>query len=298
MMNSYDYRTDFANERKLDGITNDVLQVDEKEYTSCSLKVIHIYKEDTTLNTKVGTYYSIIFDDLENHEVRSEVSDVLVYCIGEMLKKYHLEGKRCLVVGLGNRFVVADALGSEVCKKILITSHLEEEREKHGVSEIMSITPGVMGQTGIESSDMIQGICLKTEPDFILVIDALATKSMDRINKMIQLSDIGIAPGSGVGNTRKAIDQETLGIPVLVIGVATVVDVWSIIRESIEKGLDFEKITLNEEQQNQLFNSIRNQSDKGLIVTPREMDVDLEHLSEIIAEAINIGLNPELFKNE
>ncbi|MBR3840254.1 MAG: GPR endopeptidase [Erysipelotrichales bacterium] len=297
-MSSYEYRTDFANERKLDGITNDVLDVREAHYDNCTLKIIHIYKEDTNLNSKVGTYYSITFDDLSNHDVRSEVSDVLVECLHEMFDKYDLHGKHCLVVGLGNRFVVADALGSEVCKKILVTSHLDDEREQHDVSEVMSITPGVMGQTGIESSDMIQGICIKTKPDFIIVIDALATKSTNRINKMVQLSDIGIAPGSGVGNTRKAIDQDSLGIPVLVIGVATVVDVWSIVRESIEKGLEFEKIVLKDEQQEELFESIRNQSDETLIVTPREMDADLEHLSEMIAQAVNISLNPKLFNSK
>ena len=293
-MQTYEYRTDFANERRLDGITNDVLDVDEIEYENCFLKIIHIYKEDDTLNSKVGTYYSITFDDLSSHDVRSEVSDVLVNCIDEMLDKYDLKGKKCLIVGLGNRFVVADALGSEVCKKIFVTSHLDEE---HEVNEVMSITPGVMGQTGIESSDMIQGICLKTKPDFIIVIDALATKSTNRINKMVQLSDIGIAPGSGVGNTRKAIDQQTLGIPVLVIGVATVVDVWSIVRESIERGLEFEEIVLSDDKQEELFESIRNQSNESLIVTPREMDADLEHLSEMIAQAVNISLNPKLFNN-
>lgn len=293
-MRNYEYHTDFAHEKKLDGFNSDILDVQHIEYNNCKLQVINVYKEDENLNSKIGRYYSIMFDNLQDHDIRSEVSDVLVECLKEMLEKYHLDNKKCLVVGLGNRFVVADALGSEVCKKVLITSHLNDEEDD--VNDIMSITPGVMGQTGIESADMIEGICSKTNPDFVIVIDALATKSMDRINKMVQLSDIGIAPGSGVGNMRKAIDYDLLGVPVLVIGVATVVNVWSIVRESLDKGLEYEKISLADKEKDELYENILNQVNESLIVTPREMDEDLQHLSEMIAQALNISLNPKLFE--
>ncbi|MBR3693524.1 MAG: GPR endopeptidase, partial [Erysipelotrichales bacterium] len=170
----------------------------------------------------------------------------------------------------------------------------ELEGEHEGVSNVSAIAPGVMGQTGIESFDIIEGICKKVSPDYVIIVDALATKTMSRINKMIQISDTGIAPGSGVGNHRKAIDIDTLGVPVLVVGVATVVDIISITKEVIENSLRYENREVDSAYIDQLLDDLSIDTTSSWIVTPREMDHDLIHLSEVIAQAINSSLHPFL----
>ena len=151
-----------------------------------------------------------------------------------------------------------------------------------------------MGQTGIESYDIIEGIVSKVKPEYVIVVDALATKTLSRINKMIQLSDVGIAPGSGVGNHRKAINSSTLHIPVLVIGVATVVDIHSITREVVENSVKTRNQEIDPEYVDTLLDSLKIDTNHHWIVTPREMDSDLIHLSEMISQAINTTLHPFL----
>ncbi|WP_226583181.1 GPR endopeptidase [Halobacillus litoralis] len=147
------------------------------------------------------------------------------------------EMDRGLIVGLGNHNVTPDALGPLVTEEVYVTSHLFELRPEtvsEGYRPVSAVTPGVMGVTGIETSDMVHGIIEETKPDFVLVIDALASRSINRINATIQLSDTGIHPGSGVGNKRKEISRETYGIPVISIGVPTVVDAVTITSDTID----------------------------------------------------------------
>lgn len=135
----------------------------------------------------------------------------------------------CLIVGLGNWNVTPDALGPIVVENVLVTRHLfqlQPESVEEGFRPVSAIRPGVMGITGIETSDVIYGIIEKTNPDFVIAIDALAARSIERVNSTIQISDTGIHPGSGVGNKRKELSKETLGIPVIAIGVPTVVDAF------------------------------------------------------------------------
>ncbi|WP_027955340.1 MULTISPECIES: GPR endopeptidase [Halobacillus] len=144
---------------------------------------------------------------------------------------------RGLIVGLGNHNVTPDALGPLVTEDVYVTSHLFElhpETVAEGWRPVSAVTPGVMGVTGIETSDMVHGIIEEIKPDFVLVIDALASRSINRINATIQLSDTGIHPGSGVGNKRKEISRETYGIPVISIGVPTVVDAVTITSDTID----------------------------------------------------------------
>lgn len=143
----------------------------------------------------------------------------------------------CLIVGLGNWNVTPDALGPIVVENVLVTRHLfqlQPESVEEGFRPVSAIRPGVMGITGIETSDVIYGIIEKTKPDFVIAIDALAARSIERVNSTIQISDTGIHPGSGVGNKRKELSKETLGIPVIAIGVPTVVDAVSITSDTID----------------------------------------------------------------
>lgn len=295
MKPKYSYRTDFASERMKDDLKSDHVKITKSTKEHCEVSKIHVLEDDDTIGANKGIYVSILFDDLDKEEVQRNVSEVLTIQLLELMKEYQVENKKCLLVGLGNRNVVADALGSEVIAKILVTSHLFElEGEREGVSNVSAIAPGVMGQTGIESFDIIEGICKKVSPDYVIIVDALATKTMSRINKMIQISDTGIAPGSGVGNHRKAINIETLGVPVLVVGVATVVDIISITKEVIENSLKYEKREFDSAYIDELLDELSMDNTSSWIVTPREMDSDLIHLSEVMAHAINSSLHPFL----
>lgn len=143
----------------------------------------------------------------------------------------------CLVVGLGNWNVTPDALGPLAVEELLVTRHLFQlapEEIEEGYRPVSALTPGVMGTTGIETSDIVFGVIEKTKPDFVVVIDALASRSIERVNTTIQVADTGIHPGSGVGNNRKAMNEETLGIPVIAIGIPTVVDAVTITSDAID----------------------------------------------------------------
>ncbi len=145
--------------------------------------------------------------------------------------------ERVLVIGLGNWNVTPDALGPIVAGKVLVTRHLFElmpDQVEPGYRPVSALSPGVLGITGIETSEIIYGVVEKTRPDLVIAVDALASRSLDRVNTTIQIADTGIHPGSGVGNKRKPVTRETLGVPVIAIGVPTVVDAVSIVSDTID----------------------------------------------------------------
>ena len=213
-------------EREEEGITITKVTIDEiasesmgkKPGSYLTLEVQGIHQQDTELQQKVERIFAKEFSYfLEEVGVTKEAS--------------------CLIVGLGNWNVTPDALGPIVVENVLVTRHLfqlQPESVEEGFRPVSAIRPGVMGITGIETSDVIYGIIEKTKPDFVIAIDALAARSIERVNSTIQISDTGIHPGSGVGNKRKELSKETLGIPVIAIGVPTVVDAVSITSDTID----------------------------------------------------------------
>lgn len=213
-------------EKEEEGITITKVTIDEiasesmgkKPGSYLTLEVQGIRQQDTELQQKVERIFAKEFSYfLEEVGVTKEAS--------------------CLIVGLGNWNVTPDALGPIVVENVLVTRHLfqlQPESVEEGFRPVSAIRPGVMGITGIETSDVIYGIIEKTKPDFVIAIDALAARSIERVNSTIQISDTGIHPGSGVGNKRKELSKETLGIPVIAIGVPTVVDAVSITSDTID----------------------------------------------------------------
>src|SRR5699024_10869868 len=163
---------------------------------------------------------------------------VLTDSLNKLLEKNNISAdKTGLIVGLGNGKVTPDALGPMTIEKILVTNHLFElnhESVADGYRPVAAVSPGVMGVTGIETSEIILGIIEKFKPDFVIAVDGLASRSIERVNVTIQLSDSGIHPGSGVGNKRKELSQQTLGIPVIAIGVRTVVDAVTIASDTVD----------------------------------------------------------------
>lgn len=189
---------------------------------------------------KPGNYLTFEVQGIrqKDTELQDKVETVFAKEFSRFLEQLGIpKDASCLVVGLGNWNVTPDALGPIVCENLLITRHLfalQPENVQEGFRPVSSIVPGVMGLTGIETSDIIFGVVEKSKPDFVIAIDALAARSVERVNSTIQISDTGIHPGSGVGNKRKELSKETLGIPVIAIGIPTVVDAVSITSDTID----------------------------------------------------------------
>jgi len=283
-MVSFNFRTDFAHE--LIGKDKQGYKVTKRRKNNVLTTKVVIDNKNNSLSKKVGTYYSIEFGSIKDKMDRDDVSSVLTYELKSILKdKGFKYGDTVLVVGLGNKYVTADALGPETASKVYVTNHLfeiDKSLVEKGDSRICVISPGVMGQTGMETSDIINSINAKLKPKIIIVIDALASMNIKRINKMIQITDTGISPGSGVGNHRKGIDYETLKTPVIAIGVATVVEISNVIYQVLANA---------NIENNEIINEYLAQSEYQLVVTPKEIDEDIMHLSDIISSSINKSLN-------
>ncbi|MEG1441178.1 MAG: GPR endopeptidase, partial [Oscillospiraceae bacterium] len=212
-----------------------------------------------------------------------------------------------LVVGLGNWNITADALGPKVIESLMITRHLKEyvpEEIDEGVRPVCAITPGVLGITGIETGEIVRGLTEKVKPTLVIAIDALCSRKMERINTTIQIADTGITPGEGVGNKRKALNFETLGVPVIAIGVPTVVDAATIATDTINLIVEnLRSDNKDNEPLCRMLSAIDDQDKYGLIkqtisphfgnfiVAPKDVDTIIDDISSIIANGINISIH-------
>lgn len=239
-------------------------------------------------------------------DFKDEMSKLLAKELKAILPKK--DNIKALVVGLGNWDVTPDALGPKVVSKVFVTRHLFKLYNKEGdvdVSEVSAISPGVMGTTGLETSEVVKGIVQNSRPDIVIVVDALASRKMERVNSTIQISTTGITPGSGLGNKRKALDEGNLGVPVIAIGVPTVVDAATLTSDTIERVIDaFSRQAkvgsqfynmlkeLKEEEKYDLIREVLEPYSANIIVTPKEVDEIIVNLSQIIANGINIAIHP------
>ena len=240
-----------------------------------------------------GVYYSLTTDSIINldHDEGSNVSLAIVKILEDIYEEYNLtQDSYILILGLGNDDITPDSLGPKVVKNIFVTKHLFDLGQlEEGLGIIGAIAPGVMGQTGIETSDIIKALVKKTKPELVLVIDALASRSLHRVNRTIQISTAGINPGSGVGNKRKEISYKTLGVPVVAIGVPTVVDIASIFYDL--------KSFFNEKENGYDIRSSLIESDLNYMVTSKDIDEMMNMMSDIISKAINISIhNLEIYE--
>ena len=294
------FRSDLADEL-IEKIDKEEYGVENRRYKDISISKINILKDNNSLNKKVGTYVSIAFNNLEDKQNRDDIKEVLVANLKEFLDDLNLKkDDKVLVVGLGNEDFSADALGPMAAKEVVVTSHLftiEDFEIKEGTRQVSLLTPGVMGQTGLETADIVKSVCDFYKPRVVIFIDALATKNMNRINKVIQVTNTGIAPGSGIGNNRKALEKEYLGCDCICIGVATVVGVSSIVYETINM---IEKIygeipsvysPLKEENRYHIISAILDEDEGEMIVTPKQIDEDIRNISYIIGNSINESLH-------
>lgn len=241
----------------------------------------------------MGIYITIEAGRLEESD--EEYHKMVGKIIAGKLRQLVCENKKeisVLIVGLGNREVTADALGPQVVDKLYITRHIINEYGtaaygKNMVHKISGVVPGVMAKTGMESEEMVKGIVRETKPDIVIAVDALASRSTKRLNKTIQITDTGIHPGSGVGNYRNALTKENIGVPVIAIGVPTVVAASTIVIDAIEKisretGADtYSKFV---EQNTKTIGELQN-----MFVTGKDVDAIIERLSDTLSMAINVA---------
>ena len=309
-----------------------------KEEVINNIKISRVVMDkNNLLNKKEGNYITIELTDITNYEDRENVGKVLVKEIKDILNKNNInDNYEWVVIGLGNKKSTPDALGPMVIDNILVTRHLFELNAdvKVGIRKVSAIIPGVMGNTGIETIDIIKGIVDNVKPKFIIVIDSLCASSIERLNKTIQLTDTGIHPGSGIGNMRKEISKDTLGIPVIVIGVPTVVESVTIVNDTLEymfmhlnylkNNYETSKLvvkrnnnyldkiksskvsnedkeilggiigSLDEEKKKNLISEVLNNINYNLIVTPKEIDFIIEKLANVISNSINNAINKEV----
>ena len=312
--NNYNFRTDLASERKdlyrkannlkeeIDGIETE----EEKVNDNINISRVKVTNENgkNAIGKPIGNYITIDFKSLKiagNDEIQA-ASEVLTKELKELLQKHVEPQDPILVVGLGNIYVTPDALGPKVINEVDVTRHLLEympEVMDKSTREVSAVSPGVLGTTGIETVEILKGIVDNVKPKLVIVIDALASRSIERISSSVQLADTGIVPGAGVGNARKELTQESLGIPVIALGIPTVVEAATIAADSLT--LFIQKVQeqgesndfLNKLQEDDKYNIIKEilaPEEYNFIVTPKEIDALIEKMKDVVARGINFAI--------
>ena len=335
-LSKYSIRTDLISDTidvnsSIDGVVFDNDSVGNTAITRVTVNG----EASSVLNKKNGKYVTISFPDVTDKTNREEVIKILVGELKEFIKYMKIsKNMKCLVVGLGNAASTPDALGPKVINNIIVTKHIFEvegiKRNRY-YRNVSAFAPGVFGTTGIETQSIIKGVISETNPDFLIIIDALASSSIDRVNKTIQITDTGISPGSGVGNMRGEISFETIGRPILTIGVPTVVDAVTIVSDTINfmfkkfgysiknvdkvseklkpitsvnylekenniSGEDKKKLLgilgdLSEEEIKSLIFEVLTPVGYNLMVAPKEVDFIINKLSDVVSVSINKSLH-------
>ena len=300
MLGSYNIHTDLALEDKerfesdnveISGVSVEEFYDEEHEIRVTEVKIL-TENGAKSMRKPIGTYITmemanLVLPDEEYHHV---VAEELAKYVGNVLQMdQEKEDYTVLVVGLGNRDVTPDALGPHTVECLNVTRHIVKEYGKYAMGEeavqmVSAIAPGVMAQTGMESYEIIKGIVETTKPDAVIVVDALAARNTKRLNRTIQIADTGIHPGSGVGNHRNEISKETLGVPVIAIGVPTVVDAATIVRDTMENLLS----TLETDDKYEMMQELIAPHLYGMFVTPKDIDESIDRIGATIAEGLNL----------
>lgn len=302
-MDRFQIRTDLALEARerlgKDACKLKGVRVEEYEEPKEELKVTRVYVESKNaagkLGKPMGTYITIEAPTMSEPEegYHREISKCLTMELVGLLPK--TKGNlSAFVVGLGNRMVTADSLGPLVVDNLAINRHIYKEFGLRGLKEkskgiVSSMEPGVMAKTGMETAEIIKGVVEQTNPDVIIAVDALAAGSVRRLNRTIQITDTGIWPGSGVGNHRNALNPETMGVPVIAIGVPTVVDAATIVGDSIEKMMDGDEsfeICRYMNRHREILPELHN-----MFMTGKDVDALVKRISFTLSEGINMALS-------
>lgn len=302
-----DFRTDLAIERhdiykKANNILTDIPGIkSENKKISDS---INVYKVDVldeeganSIQKPIGTYVTIDVKKMKN--IQDDEKEKIAYAVSselqQIINKQISKKDEILVVGLGNLYSTPDSLGPKVVQNVDVTRHIFKYLPQYvneGDREVSAISPGVLGSTGIETQEILKGIVDNVKPKLIIAIDSLASKSVERISSSIQISDTGIIPGAGVGNKRRELSKQTLGVPVIAIGIPTVLDLATIVSEGLD--LFIEKLQ-DKAMSNEYLNGLKdkdnyedvkemlNIGEYNMIVTPKEIDELVENMKDIVA---------------
>ena len=309
----YNFRTDLALERrdiyqklnklqKIDGVESTEEEIDNNLKVS-RVKITDINGEKA-LGKPIGNYVTVDVKKLKlaGEDEIQKTSQVLSEELKKILDLHTNKQENVLIVGLGNIYVTPDSLGPKVINEIDVTRHIIKYLPQYieeGARPVSAISPGVLGTTGIETVEILKGIVDNIHPKLLIVIDALASRSIERISSTIQISDTGIVPGAGVGNTRQEISKKTLGVPVIAIGIPTVVELATLVSDGIDIFIDRlqEKAEsndfLNKLQQNDKYEEVKealNVGEYNMIVTPKEIDDLIENMKDIVARGINFAI--------
>ncbi len=309
----FNFRTDMAIERndiykKQNNIENQIdgIETEEEEKDQIKISRVKILNEqgEKALAKPKGDYVTLDVKNIKtvDEEGIEKIAEILGDELREIIKKHISDTEDILVVGLGNLYVTPDALGPKVVPEIQVTRHILQYMPSampEDTRPVSAISPGVLGITGIETMEILKGIVDNIKPKMLIVIDALASRSIERISSSIQIADTGIVPGAGVGNTRKEISIKTLGIPVIALGIPTVVDLASITNDCIDL---FIESLQQKAMSNDYLNKLREKDnyeeikealipkDYNMIVTPKEIDKLIENMSKIVSKGINMSL--------
>lgn len=313
------FKTDLADERrdifrKANKLEEEIPGLEAKDYIegeNIKISKVKVVSEEgeQAIGKPIGTYITIDIKDLKiaHEDEMNKASEVLTKELKELVEKHVETQDDILILGLGNIYVTPDSLGPKVVSEIDITRHLLKYAP--GVIDektrpVSAIAPGVLGTTGIETLEIVKGVVENIKPKMIIVIDSLASKSIERISSTVQLADTGIVPGAGVGNRRSELSINTLGIPVIAIGVPMVVEAATIISDGldmfakkIEEGIGESNSGLYEliekiegEDKYEMIKEVLTPEDYNLIVTPKEIDDLIENMKDVIAKGINFAL--------
>ena len=290
------FRTDMAVERrdlyknanKLEDEINGIeCEEEKKEDINITRVKITNHEGEKALDRKMGNYITIDIKKIHNitEEKEEEIIKVFSKELKAIIEKHIKSNEEILVVGLGNLYSTPDSLGTKVVENIEITRHIKiylPNAIDQNTRSVSAITPGVLGTTGIETVEIVKGIVSNIKPKLVIAIDSLCSKNIDRINKSIQIADTGIIPGGGVGNKQEELSEETLGIPVIGVGIPTVLDAATIVIDTLN-------VCEIEVQENEIVNKMK-LNNFNFIVTPKEIDSLIENMANIVSEGINMSL--------
>lgn len=312
----YQIRTDLALETQ-EKMQEDKVELkgvrfsEEKITPALTISTVVIETENgaKAMGKPKGTYITIEASNMdeEDEDYHREISEQLARVIRQLMPTQKEEAS-ILIVGLGNRGVTPDALGPRVVDNLYITRHIIKEYGtyafgKEHMNRISSIVPGVMAQTGMESEEIVEGVVKETRPDVVIAIDALAARNTRRLNRTIQVTDTGINPGSGVGNHRHALNRKSIGVPVLAVGVPTVVDAAMIVNDAMHnlilamnesnelKNLGSRLGELDEAEKYELIRELLSPNLNTMFVTPKDIDESVKRLSYTISEGLNMAFS-------
>ena len=308
------FNTDLADERrdiyrKANKIEKDIpgVETDERQINNdIKIATVKITNEEgaNAIGKPIGTYVTI---DVKKLKLAGEVeiqkaSEIVTEELKKIFDKHIQKRDDILVVGLGNAYVTPDSLGPKVVKDIDVTRHFLKYTPEYidpNTRPVAAIAPGVLGTTGIETLEIVKGIVDSVKPKLVIVIDSLASKSIERISSTIQIADTGIVPGAGVGNTRNELSQNTLGVPVIAIGVPMVVETATLVNDSLyllisklqeEAKSNDELNELKEKNNYEIIKEALNPQGFNMIVTPKEIDDLIENMKDVVARGINYAI--------